>query len=285
MSYAIREALAAFRRAPLLTGLSAAMIALSLFVVGLFGVAAHNIQLVLEDVESRVEIVAYLRDDASPTAVEIARTELERLPEVLEIRYVSRDEALQTARRELPEFEALFAELDVNPLPASLEIRLNPGQRDPEHARAVADRAAVYPIVEEVSYGRDWLDKVYLLRQVAGAAAGVMGVTFGAVASILIGAAIRMAIYARREEIAIMKLVGATSGFISRPFLLEGMATGLLGGLMALVLTYSAYRILSDTVFALAWIPLTWTLAGLAAGAALGTGASLLAVNRHLREV
>jgi cell division protein FtsX len=70
--YAVREAAAAFRRAPVLTGLSAAMIALSLFVIGLFGLAAHNVRETIQDVESRVEVVAYLRDSAGPDAIQAA---------------------------------------------------------------------------------------------------------------------------------------------------------------------------------------------------------------------
>jgi len=282
--YALRQALAAFRRTTLLTALSITMIALSLFVIGLFGIAAHNVRLVLEDVESRVEVVAYLRDDASPTAVEFARSEIAAFGEVQEVRYVSRDEALDIARSELPEFQALFTDLDVNPLPASLEILLQPGSRDPAHVAAVAERVALYPFVEDVAYGSDWLEKVFVLRRVAGATALVMGGTFAAVAAVLIGAAVRMAIYARRDEIAIMRLVGATGAFIRRPFLLEGLMTGVLGGIVALLLTYAVHRVVAGSIFPLEWVPLSWTLAGLAAGGAVGVAASALAVHRHLRE-
>src|SRR5690606_2061030 len=105
MPYALREALAAFRRSPLLTGLSAAMIGLSLFVLGLFGIAAHNIRLVLDDVESRVEVVAYLRDDATSEQIEAMREELQRRPEVREVLAISRREAFELARQQLTDFE------------------------------------------------------------------------------------------------------------------------------------------------------------------------------------
>lgn len=91
MPYALREALAAIRRAPGLTGLSAAMIGLSLFIVGLFGIVAFNIRRTMERVESRVEVVAFLRDDASPNAVELARRDIAAFPEVLSAYYISRD--------------------------------------------------------------------------------------------------------------------------------------------------------------------------------------------------
>ena len=94
MPHALREALLAFRRAPLLTGLSAAMISVSLFVIALYGIAAHNISEVLERIESRVEIVAYLRDDAPEEGVRFAQREMMRRPEVKEVLYISREQAL-----------------------------------------------------------------------------------------------------------------------------------------------------------------------------------------------
>jgi cell division transport system permease protein len=285
MARSIREAAAAFRRAPLLTGLSAAMIGLSLFLLGLFGLVAHNVQIVLRQVEERVEVVAYLRDDAPPREVTAARAEIEAWREVRSVRYVSREQALQKARAELPEFRTVFAGLDGNPLPASFEINLQPGQEDADAVRAVADRVAGYAFVEDVRFGSEWLDRVYLLRRVAGVATLVLGIAFATVATLIIGAAVRLAIYARRDEIAIMKLVGATDGYIRRPFLLEGIATGLLGGALALFATYGVFRLLSDSLFELVWIPDSWVMAGLGAGALLGAIASGLAVRRHLRDI
>ena len=283
--YALREAFAAFRRSPLLAGLSAAMIGLSLFVVGLFGIAAYNIKRVIQGVESRVEIVAYLRDNADYAAVQRAQNEILQIPEVRDVRYVSREQALVLARRELPEFSAIFGDLENNPLPASFEIALRPNQAGPAAVRAIADRVGALPFVEEVRFGTEWLDKVYTLRRVAAIATGVLGAAFAAVAALIIGAAIRMAVFARRDEINIMRLVGATDGFVRRPFVLEGMLTGLAGGLVALAATYAAYRLLSENVFALEWLPPHWSLIGLLAAIGFGVLASGIAVRNTLREV
>lgn len=283
--YALREALAAFRRAPVLTGLSAAMIALSLFVVGLFGLAAYNVRSVVQDVEARVEVVAYLRDDAAPGAVQLAQEQIREFPEVRELRYVSREEALAIARRELRELTGIFGNLESNPLPASLEISLHTGQRDAAAVRNVAERLSAYTFVEEVQYGEDWLDKVFVLRRVAAVATLTLGLGFAAVASLIIGAAIRMAIFARRDEILIMRLVGATDSFIRSPFVIEGLITGLVGATLALLATWSVFRLLSGAVFQLEWLPMHYLAAGLGAGAIVGLLASVVAVRRHLREL
>lgn len=283
--HSLREALAAFRRAPLLTGLSAAMIALSLFVVGLFGVAAHNVRLVLDQVESRVAIVAYLHDDISDAQIDALQAEAGKLDQVRDVIYISRRQAYELAREQLTGFESVFAELDGNPFPASIEVTLQPGQRSVDAVRRTADVISEFPFVEDVRYGQDWLDKVYLLRRVAAAAAVIVGGAFAAVAALIIGAAVRLAIFARRDEIAIMRLVGATDWFIRRPFVLEGLITGVLGSLLALPATYLVFRLLSDSIVELVWMPTSWVVLGLVAGSLFGAFASSRAVHRHLQEI
>lgn len=283
--YAVREAFAAVRRAPILVGLSAGMVALALFVVGLFTLAAYNLHVALATLEERVEVVAYIRDEVSRAELEVAIQELTRLGEVERVEYVSKDEALEQARRELPEFQEIFTGLDVNPLPASLEIKLSSGFRGPEAVSLVAGMAEAYPFVEDVRFGQDWVDRLFLLRRLAGITSGVLGLAFAVVAALIIGTAIRIALFARREEIHIMRLVGAKDGFIRRPFLLEGAATGLVGGILAVGFTWGAYWVGYRWVFAMEWLPTAWVMGGILTGALFGLLASALALRRYLREV
>lgn len=281
----VREAVAGLGRAPLLGGLSVLAVAFSLYIVGLFGVTAHNIDLALADVESQVEVVAYLREGTSSDQVQLARQEVANFPEVQEIRHISKVEALHNASRELAEFSEVFSDLEVNPLPASLEVRLDPRHRDTESVRSVAERLRGYGFVEEVRYGREWMDRIFSLRRISGAAAGVLGGAFGLVAILLIGTAVRMAILARSEAISIMQTVGAKESYIRRPFILEGLITGLAGGGLALLLTYGTYWAVDRHLFALAWIPDSWVLGGVGAAGLLGMLAAGRAVRRELRDV
>ncbi len=283
--YTIREALAAFRRAPLLTGLSAAMVGLALFVVGLFSVAAYNLRQALATVEERVEVVAYLRDGTPDADVAEARRFLEGLDAVSDVVHVSKSDALRVARTDLPEIGDLSGDLDVNPFPASLEIRLAQGYRSSETVRSVAEDVAVYPFVEDVRFGRDWVDKLFLLRRIGAVTAMVIGGAFAVVAALIIGTALRIAIFARRDEIYIMRLVGATLGFIRRPFLVEGALTGALGGVLAVALTWLSFAVVNHYLFAVEWIPALWCALGVVAGIVFGVLASGLAVRKHLREV
>lgn len=283
--YALREALAAFRRAPVLTGLSSAMVGLALFVVGLFGLATYNLRLALASIEERVEVVVYLRDDARQSEIDLLQSDLSDIGEVARVRYVSKQEALERARQDLSEFADLFSGLDVNPLPQSLELELRPSARNREVVESLSERAGAYPFVEDVRYGREWVDKLFTLRRVGAATTAVLGGAFFLVAALIIGTALRIAVFARRDEIHIMRLVGATNGFIRLPFLLEGALSGLAGGLLAWLLTYLVYRGVYAFLFAVAWVPLSWILTGLAAGMLFGVVASGLAIRRHLKEV
>lgn len=283
--YAVREAVAAFRRAPVLTGLSSAMVGLALFVVGLFGLATYNLQLALSAIEERVEVVVYLRDDARQSEIDLLLTELSNFEEVRLVSYVSKREALERARTELPEFGELFMTSEVNPLPQSLEVALRPGSRNPEVVEKIAFAARGYPFVEDAQYGEEWVDRLFALRRIGAASAGVLGIAFALVAALIIGTALRIAIFARRDEIYIMRLVGAKNSFIRRPFLLEGAIAGLAGGLLAWGLTYATYRGVYAYLFEIAWVPGTWIVGGLAAGTAFGAVSSALAIRRHLREI
>jgi cell division transport system permease protein len=285
MPYALREALAAFRRTPLLIALSVVAIAFSLFVIGLFALTAHNIRLAIAEIEERVEVVGYLHDDATDAQRQLAVREMETLPEVMRVRYVSRTEALATAMRELEEFRDVFAELETNPLPASVEIRLHPGQRNTRSVERVATHLGAYPFMEDVRYGREWVERIMFIRQVAAGAATMIGVAFALVGAIIIATAIRIAVFARRDEIDIMRLVGATDGFIRRPFLLEGTFAGLLGGLVAVLLTWGAYRFVDRFLLEIRWLPAEWLMVAVLAGTAFGFLSSAVAVRRHLRMI
>lgn len=281
----VREALAGFGRAPLLGGLSIGAIGVSLFIVGLFAVAGHNVDRALSGVESRVEVVAYLFDDVDEELVGLAAAEIEAYPEVAGITYVSKVEALYRASQELTEFSDVFSDLEVNPLPASLVVQLAAGSRTPRAAERVAERIEGYDFVEEVRYGREWVDRLYRLRRIVGGGALLLGGSFAIGAVLLIGIAVRMAILARRREIAIMKTVGATESYIRRPFIVEGLLTGLLGGLLAGLLTWGAYRVVNRTLLPLEWVPDWWVAAGLLFAALLGMVAAARAVRRELRMI
>ncbi|HET7372250.1 MAG TPA: permease-like cell division protein FtsX, partial [Gemmatimonadaceae bacterium] len=248
-----------------------------------FGLVALNIRKALERVEERVEIRAFIADKTPVEVVAAASDEIAKFPEVLRVDAVTQEQALERAKRELGEFKDVF---EFEFLPASLDVKLKPGFRDPATVRRVATRLRDYEFVDDVRYGDEWITQLYRLRNIAGVAGAVLGLAFAGVAVIIIGATIRMAVLARSREISIMRLVGATNGFIRRPFLIEGSIKGILGGVLALFMTYAAMQALEqylqfETVFFTSRI----AFLGLASGALIGLAGSAVSIGRHLKSI
>lgn len=289
MKLLTREALLSFRRTPLLSALSITTIAFSLFTVGLFGLVAINLRQALRGLEERVEIVAYVLRGTPTEAIAVATQDIVAFPEVQDVSYISQEEALQRARTELIEFRDAYRDLQVNPLPASIEVRLKDGYRDAATVERVAQRLKGFGFVEDIRYGREWVQKLDHLRNLTGLVGLVIGLAFAAVAVVIIGVTIRLTILQRAREISIMRLVGATNWFIRGPFLLEGALKGLLGGLLSLVLCYAGYILFRDksggTLSGLVFFRLEHMVVIIIFGVLLGLGGSLVSVGRHLRHV
>jgi cell division transport system permease protein len=278
-----RAALIAFRRAPLLSMLSITTIAFSLFAFGLFGLVALNIRDALQRVEERVEIRAFAIDGTPIETLAVAADQVAKYPEVAKVDVVSQAQALERARKELGEFKDVF---EGEFLPASLDVKLKVGFRDPVSVRKVADKLKTIEFVDDIRFGEEWITQLYKLRNIAGVAGAALGLAFAAVAVIIIGATIRMAVLARAREISIMRLVGATDGFIRRPFLIEGSIKGVLGGVLALILTYLAMRLLGQYLnFQTSFFDARLAFLGILFGAVMGLLGSAVSVGRHLRRV
>jgi cell division transport system permease protein len=284
-----REALLSFRRAPLLSALSVTTIAFSLFTLGLFGLVAINLRETLRGLEERVEIVAFILRGTPAETTTLATQDIAAFPEVQEVGFVTEAQALERARAELVEFKDAYRDLQVNPLPASIEVRLKEGYRDAETVERVAQRLKGFGFVDDVRFGREWVEKLDHLRNVTGVVGLVIGLAFAVVAVVIIGVTIRLTLLQRAREISIMRLVGATNWFIRGPFLLEGALKGLLGGLLSLALCYAGYLLFRDwsggTFAGLIFFQPGHLLFIVLFGVLLGLAGSLVSVGRHLRNV
>ncbi len=257
-------------------------IAFSLFAFGLFGLVAINIRKALEQVEERVEVRAFLGDSTDIESVAAAMKDIGEFPEVARVEYVSKEQALERARKEMGEFADVF---EAGVLPASIEVYLRSGMRDPTTVKSVADRIRTYHFVDDVRYGEEWVEKLYRLRNIATVAGLALGIAFAAVAIIIIGATIRMTVLARAKEISIMRLVGATDMFIRLPFLIDGLVKGVFGGLLALVFVWVANRVVNEYFIQTIFFSREMIFLGVVGGAFMGVLGSLVSVGRHLRRV
>lgn len=281
MRLTLREAVMSFARAPLLSVLSIMMIAFSLFSFGLFGLVVLNFNQRFGAVEERIEIEAFVDDSTNVETLATAVSEIARFPEVARAVPVTKDEALERARRDMGEFKDVF---DASFLPASIKVQVREGFRDPATVQRVADRIAAYAFVNDVRYGAEFVERLHDIRNVATGTGIVLGIAFAAVAIIIIAATIRITVLARAREISIMRLVGATNGFVRRPFLLEGLATGILGGMFALLLLWLSFAVIGRYI-PLVFLERPMAIGGIAFGGLIGLLGSALSVWRHLRRI
>ena len=225
-----------WRSSPGVNLLATLTLAATLALAGLVLLVLANLGRQLENQREDVRVHVYLRDGLGPDARAALSAKLSGMPGVSDLRYVDKEAALRRYREWAGPMAALADELESNPLPASLELRLRPGSEVERQGQAILDAVREEPAVEDARFDREWLARLEALLSLArlggsGLALAVFGAVIFVMASVL-----RLAVYARREEIDIMLLVGATPAFVRGPFLVAGIAQGVLASAAALLI-------------------------------------------------
>ncbi len=285
LSRLLKETFIGFRSSPLLSILSILTLTFTLFLLGLFFLFHVNLNQVIVEMDKRVQLVIYLRDDVSRDEVEKIRIDLFRREEVKSARYVSKEDALNRFREELGEESFLLEGLSVNPLPASIEVDFKEGYIDDEIIRSLARVTEDHESVESVDFGGMWLGKLQLIRTLITIVGSVGGAVLLAVAIVIIGSAIRMTVFSRKTELLVMKIVGSADWTIEGPFLIEGLIKGAVGGAVAAALSYGVYYLVDSRLIDLVPFPSLYGFAVILVGILLGTGGTYLSVKGQLRKL
>jgi cell division transport system permease protein len=233
ISFFLKEAFGSLRRNYFMTIAALVTVFLSIVVLGGVLVFVYTTDALLKEVEQKVEITVFLKTDPDPDMgdIEAMQTEILSWSEVKSSIFVSKADALERLREDFADSPEILEGLTGNPLPASFEIAL----LDPQSVDIVAARFEGEPIVDEVRYGKEIADKLFSFTSQARNFLLIFIVLLGVVAILLISNTIRLSIFARKREVEIMKLVGATNWFIRWPFIIEGVAVGFGGALAAVV--------------------------------------------------
>lgn len=302
LGYSLHEAGRHFRR-NWSTALGAVVtIFLSLFVIGLFVIGSVLLNRLAGDVENQVTIQAFLSDGADKSAVDAFQQKISGWDFVDDVTYKSKEEALESYREKMSDKNAndVVAALDgTNPLPASLVITLSDPKQVENVASMIIEDSDFKSISDDaenptrsVQYGRDTVKKLLSVTYVLRFGTIVLVGLLAFIAFVFINNTIRLAISARRREIAIMRLVGASNGFIRGPFLTEGMLEALFGSLLAILVLHGGTLIvlprlqagLSFLSFDIPTVVLTLTYASLVGiGCLLGLFGSAIAMRRYLK--
>jgi cell division transport system permease protein len=276
-----------WRNAIMSLAATATMVLMLLLLAG-FWIIQTGLLAGLQFTEQKVEVVAYLQTNATDTQVKTLQTQLEAMPEVESVTYVSRDEALEQFRQSMQSQgrEDLTRYLDANPLFASLEVKLT----DPSHVRIVSDTLREDPSIRNVINIEDLVNRVLTVTGILRTAGTVVLIIVGVIALFIIINTIRLAVLARAEEIEVMRLVGASDAFIRWPFVFEGAMVGFLGAAATLAILAGVADPLSQfmadffRVLPLQFGSLTRDLVALVMGTGVGLGiiGSWLSVRTYL---
>lgn len=238
LKYFIEEAAYGLWRSKGVNLLAVAIIASALFVLGAFLLAAANIQKAVAGWGESLEVTIFLAEEAADDQVAALKQQIGGCPLVEGVVYISKEEAAQRFRDYFPGLRGVAANIEGNPLPASLEIRLgrDTGPEQMGQLEEYAEQWAASPAVDELQLDTRWLERVSAMAAVVRLIGALFGAIISLAAALTTAAVIRLALMGRRDEIEIMRIVGATSAFIKGPHLFEGMVLGLLGALSSLVL-------------------------------------------------
>lgn len=252
-AFQVSEAVEGIKRTGVMNLATITTVGLSLFILGGFLLGLRNLNVFLDGLQTSYELTIFLERGADRQQADLLGQNLELDPAVATVRFVPKDEALAAMAAELEGEGQAFPELEKNPLPDAYQVLIREGI-DFEAFRA---RVMTYPAVAEVSAGQEWVGKALALVEIARAVGLSMVLILGGASLLIIWNTVQLTVHARREEIEIMALVGATNWFIRVPFLIEGFLQGTSGALLAMGGLFMGYSFLVGKIHAIApFLPL-----------------------------
>ncbi len=294
LRYILQDALVNIRRGGWGGLASIGTIAVSFIVVGIFLIIARNLGAMVADWKEQFQVTVFLEDRITTEQLALVKKRIESERAVKGMTYTSKEEALQNFKRELRGKESLLDGLGENPIPASLQLGIHEAYQTPEALRQLASFLSRLEGVEDVLYGQEWMDRLTAAVRMLRLLGLTVGLVLGMASLLIVSNTIRLAVYARVEEIEIMRLVGATKMHIRAPFLLEGMIQGALGACLAILILFGAYRgtlyqlqLTPGQIFGMgvgSFLDPRWAAAMLLAGSGVGAFGSLISVDRFLRS-
>lgn len=289
IDYYLREAYQSILRNSWLALASIGVVAVSLLIFGGTLLMVLNANNLARGLESGVEISLFLKDNTPPGEVSELEKSIRNLPEVASVEFIPKEQALDDMKKNLGDNKDILSGLEEkNPLPDAFRIKA----RDVEQVPALAGQFMELRQADQVRYGQGVVEKILAFSRWLRIAGMITMVLLGAAAVFLIATTIRLSVFSRRREIEIMKFLGATNWFVRLPFLLEGMALGLFGSLLAVAVIYVGYiSLVGNIQFSLPFMQLVTdrreilpVLEGLTLlGIAIGAAGSMISVRKFLK--
>ena len=296
--YFTGKAIDSIKGNPFVNVVTIGVIAVSFLILSGFIALFGNLKSLLAEWEQRVQIEVYLKDGLPGTQIKDLQDSIASFEGVEEVRYISKDDAIKRFADEMPAIAGLVDDLDENPLPSSIRVILDDRHREFVKVESLALSLGGMQGVDDVVYGQEWLEKFSGFISLLKLSGLILGLFLLLTTTFIISNTIRLALYARKEELEIMKLLGATNFFMKTPFLIEGLLQGLVGAAASLVSLYAVYSFfvaklastsslsifsLSSGSFQLSFLSLETMFYLLICGMALGLFGSFVSLGRFLK--
>jgi cell division transport system permease protein len=292
LRYFLKETLLNLRGNKSTTLISMATIAFTMMLFGVFLLLYFNLDALVGSLQQEIKVILYLRDGLAEKERADLEGKLRQEPGVSNVLYVSKATALVNFRRSLEGQDILLKGLGDNPLPASFELTLEKAYQSSEAVQRLAQQFKGLNGVDDIQYGREWVDNVNAVLETVRVGSAVIGLILGLAAVVIIAGTIGLTVWSRLEDIEVLQLIGATRAYIQMPFLMEGALMGLIGGVLAIVLLRGVFELAKSRLaevggflggpMNLMFLPMDWLLLFLAVGVGLGCTGSLLSIRRLL---
>lgn len=255
VTYLVKKGISSVWKNLLMSFASFSILMVSLLLVGCSVLLMMNVNTIMKNIENTNEITIYLEEGVTDKQLEHIRTILDKNDDITEVTYHSKEQALEDFRNNMAEYSELLDYLDENPMPEAFLVRVN----DLTKIRHVVDTINSIEGVEKTKAPYAFASGLIEIRNTFSLIAGAVLLALVVVSIVIVSNTIRTSVFARRNEISIMRYVGATSGFIKTPFFVEGMFIGILAGAASWGLTW----LVSDSVASLFSANLTlWQMLG-----------------------
>lgn len=294
VTYLVKKGISSVWKNFLMSFASFSILMVSLLLVGCSVLLMMNVNTIMSNIEDTNEITIYLKENITDSQVEHIRSVLEKNGDISDVQYYSKEQALEDFRDNMAEYSELLDYLDENPMPETFLVRVN----DLSKIRRVVDTINEIEGIEQTKAPYDFASVLIQIRNTFSVIGGAVLISLIVVSIVIVSNTIRTSVFTRRNEINIMRYVGATSGFIKTPFFVEGLFIGVLAGAASWGLTWLVY----DSVYSLFSTDLTlWQMFGFygltpfddimwivlavncAAGALLGAVGTVFSTGKYLR--
>jgi cell division transport system permease protein len=248
MIYNYKRAIQDIRDHKFLNLVTIITMAVSILIVSAFALFFVNANEIINSWKKGIKIMVYLKPDTPETKVSELIGKIQTMEGIRDVRFISKDEAFQTLKKQMKRQSSLFENLKENPLPDAFEIRLNASFQNQEKIETLAAGIESFPRVDEVEYGQRWLGQFTNFFNLFRFTGYAMGGLFFMATLLIVANTIRLVLYSRRDEVEVMRLVGATDNFIKAPFYIQSLIQGAFGGIMGLAVLFTSFLLISSSM-------------------------------------